>query len=229
MDLVYDLQISNDLKNLEIIIDGDKENPIRVSISNDTGLIQEIDSLPLFKNDKKVIITFSEVYGSNYNSVELFDKKWGTDEWRKDKGIAISGKTLFQILKSNVSKLHNLIKDDSKFKEAMKVYLTPSSNTGELNNGDKFPFLLAKRHMLYKITALLYISFTVAEQTMCQTEESQELDYQKAKKRYNGLSKLLTDTTNLLLNIDVINKNPSLPAVENENVMLPGLPVRAVN
>jgi hypothetical protein len=223
MALVYDLNISNDL---EITIDNDKENPIsiRVSISNDTGLIQEIENLPLFKNENNVIITFAEVFRNNYNSVELYEKVWG-----KNKNINISGRQLFETLKSNVSKLYNLVKDDSKFTTAMKVYLTPLPNTGELNNGDKFPFLLAKRHMLYKITTLLYISFTVAEQTMCQTEESQELDYQKARKRYNGLSKLLTDTTNLLLNIDVINKNPSLPADENENVMLPGLPVGAVN
>jgi hypothetical protein len=218
MALVYDLNISNDL---EITIDNDKENPIsiRVSISNDTGLIQEIENLPLFKNENKVIITFADVFRNNYNSVELYEKAWG-----KNMNINISGRQLFQELKSNVRKLINLVKDDSKFKDAMEGYLKPS-NTGELNNGDKFPFLLAKRHMLYKITTLLYISFTVAEKTMCQTEESQELDYQNAMKRYKGLAKLLTDTTNLLLNIDVINKNPSLPVVVNANAMLPVPPV----
>lgn len=219
MELDYDLKIDDNSKTLEIIVNNDNDNPIRVSINSTTDLIQEIADLPLLKTDN-TIITFSEVYMNNYNSVELYEKVWGIN-----KNINLSGKQLFKTLKDNVHKLYNIVKDDNKFKDAINVYLRPLPNTGELNNGDYFSSLLFKRHMLYKISTLLYVSFTVAEKTMCETEENQALDYEKAKKRYNGLLKLLKDTTNLLLNIDVINKNPSLPNVNvNANVMLPPPP-----
>lgn len=220
MDLDYDLQIGNDFKTLNIVVDNDNANPIQVSIDDNTNLIEEIENLPLLKTDNNVMIKFSEVYNNNYNSVELYDKVWSVNDNITLNGNKLTGSKLFEKLKSNVSKLYKLLKDEDKFKPAMNVYLKPLANTGELNNGQYFPSLLAKRHMLYKITTLLYISFTVAETTMCKTEESQALDYQKAKQRYNGLLKLVGDTTNLLLNIDVINKNPSLPVNANPNAML---------
>ena len=177
--------------------------------------MQEIKELPLFK-DEHVTITFFDVYSKNYNSIELYK-----NSLQNNRSITISGKELFQTLKSNVSKLYKLLQNDEKFKPATNVYLRPLPNTGELNNSNYFPSLLAKRHMLFKIATLLYISFTIAEKTMCDTEDKQELNYQKAKKRYNDLLKLLGDTTNLLLNIDVINKNQSDGV---ENVMLPSPP-----
>lgn len=213
MALEYSLEFVDDFKSLNIIVNNDI---FKVSINNDTDVFLEIKDLPLFKNENNVVITFSDVFSNNYNSVDLYDQVWS-----KNVDIRITGKELFQLLKSNVSKLYKLLQDDEKFKPAINVYLSHQPNTGELKNGDYFPSLLAKRHTLYKITTLLYISFTVAETTMCDTEKSQELDYQKAKKRYNSLLKLLGDTTNLLLNIDVINKNPSV----DENVMLPSPPL----
>lgn len=214
MALVYDLQFEENFTFLNIICNND--NVIKVSINNDRELIEEIKNLPLFKNESNAIITFHEVFDNNYNSVELYEKLWS-----KNPNIALSGKQLFETLKSNVNKLYNILKDDNRFKPAMNVYLRPLPNSGELNNSEYFPAMLTKRHMLYKIATLLYISFTVAEKTMCDTEENQELDYQRAKKRYNSLLKLLGDTTNLLLNIDVINKSPSAGDV---NVMLPSAP-----
>lgn len=218
MALEYSLEFVDNFKSFNIIVNNDIDNPLKVSINNDTDLFQEIKDLPLFKNETNATITFSEVFSNNYNSVKLYEKVWSNN-----RNIAITGKELFQTLKANVNKLYKLLQDDEKFKPAVNVYLQPLPNTGELNNGDFFPFLVAKRHTLYKIATLLYISFTIAEKTMCDTEESQELDYQKAKKRYNGLLKLLGDTTNLLLNIDVINKNP-LSSNADENVMLPPPP-----
>ena len=89
----------------------------------------------------------------------------------------------------------------------MNAYLQHVNASCNLENGNYFPYLVAKRHMLFKIITLLYISFTVAEKTMCDTEESQELDFKKAKQQYNSLLKLLGDTTNLLLNIDVLQSS----------------------
>lgn len=212
MALVYDLQVDDVSKTLNIIVDNTTR--IQVSIDDNINMVEEIEDLPLLKTDTNVMIKFSEVYNKNYNSVELYD-----EVWRRNDNIKLTGSELFRILKTNVKNLYNLINNDDKFKPAMNVYLRPDDNTGELNNGKHFPSLVAKRHMLYKIATLLYISFTVAETTMCKTEESQESDYQKAKKRYNNLLKLLGDTTNLLLNIDVINQNPL-----NENIMLPPPP-----
>lgn len=213
MALVYDLQFKNDFTGFNIVYNNDNTNAIEVSIDENTNLIEQIKNLPLFKDT--FTITFQEVFGNNYNSIELYDTVW------KRKDIGGSGKDLFQTLKSNVQILYGLIKDDAKFKPAMNVYLKPS-NAGVLTNADYFPSLVAKRHMLYKIITLLYVSFTVAEETMCETEESQELDYQKARARYNKLLKLLDDTTNLLLNIDVINKNPTIATRENVNVATRG-------
>lgn len=219
MALVYDLEFVDNFTTLNIIVNDDNTNPVKVLINSDIDLFQEIKDIPLFKNEKNVIITFSEVFSNNYNSVALYEKVWS-----KNPNITITGKELFQVLKSNVSKLYNLFKNDEKFKPAMNVYLTPSPNSGELNNGNYFPSMVAKRHMLYKTTTLLYISFTIAEKTMCDSEQSQELDYQKAKKKYNGLLKLLNDTTNLLLNIDVLNRSPSVADEDDFNVMLPSPP-----
>lgn len=208
MALEYNLEFVDEFTALNLVVNNDNTNPFRISIEN-TDVIKEIEKLPLYKSET-FTITFWDIYNVNYNSVELYNKKWLGDD-----RITISGKELFRTLKSNVNKLYKLLQDDNNFKLAMNVYLKASSNSGELDKSNYFPSLLAKRHTLYKIATLLYISFTVAEQTMCKTEETQELDYQKAKKRYNGLSKLLQDTTNLLLNIDVINKNPSVINARN--------------
>lgn len=211
MALEYDLDFADNFKTLNIV--SNKTTTIPIAVDNipvdsntrnlNNELIMEIANLPLFENDK-VTIKFSEVFNSNYNSVDLYKQAWSTN-----KNIDLTGKKLFETLKYNVSKLYSLFKDDSKFQRAMNVYLEPLPNTGQLDNGNHFPYLLAKRHMLFKITSLLYISFTVAEKTMCETEESQAVDYKVAKEQYNNLLKLLGDTTNLLLNIDVINKNPT--------------------
>lgn len=215
MALVYSLEFVDNFTGLNIIVNNDSNNPFKLVINSDIDLLQEIKELPLFK-DEHVTITFFDVYSKNYNSIELYK-----NSLQNNRSITISGKELFQTLKSNVSKLYKLLQNDEKFKPATNVYLRPLPNTGELNNSNYFPSLLAKRHMLFKIATLLYISFTIAEKTMCDTEDKQELNYQKAKKRYNDLLKLLGDTTNLLLNIDVINKNQSNGV---ENVMLPSPP-----
>jgi hypothetical protein len=208
MALVYDLVFAADFKTFDIVskttstlitIDNIPVNSNTRNLNNE--LVREIENLPLFENEK-VIIKFSEVYNNNYNSVDLYKSTWS-----KNKDINLTGKQLFETLKHNVAKLYALLKDDNKFNSAIDLYLEPLPNTGKLDNGNHFPYLVAKRHMLFKIASLLYISFTVAEKTMCETEESQVLDFKSAKEQYNNLLKLLGDTTNLLLNIDVLNKN----------------------
>lgn len=210
MALKYDLHFADNFQTFDIVSDKTTTSiaidnlPVDSNTRNlNDELVNEIANLPLFDNDK-VLIKFSEIFINNYNSIDLYKTTWSTN-----KSIELTGKDLFKTLKYNVSKLYTLFKDDSKFLPAMNVYLEPLPNTGKLDNGNYFPYLVAKRHMLFKIASLLYISFTVAEKTMCETEESQAIDYKSAKEQYDGLLKLLGDTTNLLLNIDVINKNPS--------------------
>lgn len=229
MALVYDLVFATDFKTFNIVSDKSStliaiDNiPVNSNTRNlNNELVREIENLPLFVNEK-VTIKFSEVYSKNYNSVDLYKNTWSLN-----KDIGLSGKQLFETLKYNVAKLYALFKDDNKFKPAINVYLEPLPNTGKLDNGNHFPYLVAKRHMLFKIASLLYISFTVAEKTMCETEESQALDFKTAKEQYNDLLKLLGDTTNLLLNIDVLNKNSAAATVStddpNSNTYLPLLP-----
>jgi hypothetical protein len=219
MALVYRLEFIDNSTSLNIIVEDNNNNKnyFKVSINKDKDLIQEIEKLPLFDNGN-ITITLSEVYNNNYNSVELYDTKW------KDVIGKMTGKELFDTLKSNVIGLYKLIQNDEVFQAAVNVYLKPS-NTGELN-GDYFSIMLAKRHLLYKITTLLYISFTIAQKTMCDSEASQNLTYEKATMKYNGLVKLLKDSTNLLLNIDMLNNTNGARAA-NENVML-SLPPRNV-
>lgn len=209
MALVYDLVFAADFKSLDIVCGTLTTSitignaPVESNTNLNNELVSEIAELPLFKKEG-VTITFGDVYKKNYNSVELYK-----NDWINNSNIKLTGRQLFETLKFNVSKLYALVKDDSKFTQAIKTYLQPVPNTGNLDNGNYFPYLLAKRHMLFKIATLLYISFTVAEKTMCDTEESQELDFKKAKQQYDSLLKLLGDTTNLLLNIDVLNQTPT--------------------
>ncbi len=215
MALVYDLIFSADFRSFDIVCGTTRTSitignlPVETNTNINDELVAEIAKLPLFINDR-ITITFDEFYNNNYNSVELYKNKWINNN-----NIGLTGKQLFETLKYNASKLYALIKDDNKFKPATNTYLQPLPNTGNLENGNYFPYLLAKRHMLFKITTLLYVSFTVAEKTMCENEESQELDFKNAKKQYNDLLKLLGDTTNLLLNIDVLKQDTSSSATRD--------------
>jgi hypothetical protein len=165
-------------------------------------VLEEFKSVLLF-NELGFSVNIGEIVTSNYNSTDLYEQKWKNELTANDRNIG--QEDFFNALKTNAKSLYTLIRTDTKLSDANKTYI----NTDE---HQKFMALNVKRQVLLKICTMLFVSFTVADVSVCnQTKSSAD---KKAKQdEYDKLVNLVKDTTRILLNIDALPEN----AVSNAN------------
>lgn len=142
-------------------------------------------------------VTIKDVYDERYNSAKLYDSKWVSYV----NGGQITTEDLFKNLKSNAKALYDLSRNEVSFADATASYLNDANS--EVSRS-KFLALIGLRYALMKIAILLYISFTVAENPLCDANKNIRDTEEKKQAELNTLVQLLKDTTNLLVNIDAI-------------------------
>lgn len=143
-------------------------------------------------------ISVKDIYDERYNSAKLYDSKWVTFV----NNGQITTEDLFKNLKANAKALYELTRNDVNFADANAFYLNDASNN--VASRSKFLALIGLRYALMKIAILLYISFTVAENPLCDANKNVKDTEAKKQEELNTLTQLLKDTTNLLVNIDAI-------------------------
>lgn len=142
-------------------------------------------------------ITVKDVYDERYNSAKLYDSKWVTFV----NGGQITTEDLFNNLKNNAKALYALSRNEAIFADATTSYLSDANTE---TSRSKFLALIGLRYALMKIAILLYVSFTVAENPLCDASKNVKDTEAKKQEELNTLVQLLKDTTNLLVNIDAI-------------------------
>jgi hypothetical protein len=142
-------------------------------------------------------ITIKDIYDERYNSAKLYDSKWVSYV----NGGQITTEDLFNNLKNNAKALYVLSRNEASFAEATASYLSDTSTEASRS---KFLALIGLRYVLMKIAILLYVSFTVAENPLCDANKNIKDTEAKKQEELNTLVQLLKDTTNLLVNIDAI-------------------------
>ena len=148
-------------------------------------------------------ITIKDIYETKYNSAKLYDEQWAS--YVNNKQVTIE--ELFTSLKTNAKSLYKLsmvseTPDETYFDAATKFFINDTTNSEA--NKSKFLALIGVRYSLMKISILLYISFTVAENPLCAANTNLRGTEAKKQEELNNLVQLLKDTTNLLVNIDAI-------------------------
>lgn len=142
-------------------------------------------------------VTIKDIYEERYNSAKLYDTKWVS---YVNNG-QVTTEDLFTSLKTNAKSLYELSRDETHFADATSFFL---NDTNSEANKSKFLALIGVRYSLMKIAILLYISFTVAENPLCDANKNVRDTEAKKQEELNNLVQLLKDTTNLLVNIDAI-------------------------
>lgn len=142
-------------------------------------------------------IKIKDIYDERYNSAKLFDDKWVS--YINDG--TITAEDLFVALKGNAKALYNLSRNETLFANANTAFLDDTNNS---MNRSKFLALIGVRYALMKVAILLYISFTIAQNPLCDVSKSVKDTEVKKQEELNTLVQLLKDTTNLLVNIDAI-------------------------
>lgn len=143
-------------------------------------------------------ISVKDIYDERYNSAKLYDSKWVTSV----NNGQITTEDLFTNLKANAKALYELSRNDASFADANAFYLNDASSSE--TSRAKFLALIGVRYALMKVSILLYISFTVAENPLCNVNKNVKDTEAKKQEELNTLTQLLKDTTNLLVNIDAI-------------------------
>lgn len=161
-------------------------------ISLETDTMNEINELKLFTKDA-FKITVRDVINASYDTVTLYN-----DIWSKEKPIDVTTTALIAALKDIAKGLYNSCKHPEDI-DRINEYLLSSDKL----ESKAFKILMYKRYVLSKIATMLYLSFTVAETTVCDADQKKKGISELANDNENLLS-LLQDTTNLLVNIDVL-------------------------
>lgn len=207
MALNYSVVWNPDNANFDkLYIQWDTGAPLEIDLTSINGDIANIASsaptlffnVPLFIFGDSTIITIKDIYEKRYNSAKLYNEKWVSYVNNEQ----VTTKELFTSLKTNAKSLYKLSINNNYFDAATNFFITDTTNSDA--NKSKFLALIGVRYSLMKIAILLYISFTVAENPLCDDNKNVRDTEAKKQKELDNLVQLLKDTTNLLVNIDAI-------------------------
>lgn len=156
--------------------------PLHLSIQD---VYTQLLTLPLGTS-----ITLGDFVNSDFDVFTIFQ---GQDEGN------------IELVKNTIRNLVAIIQDDSSFAPILQEYIEGVQSDNGIMYSNMYKNLVYCRHFLRKSLLTVFVGLTIAQ------ESKKEYKNSKKREQLQNLRKLLLDTTKIILNLDVIPTNASVP------------------